>query len=75
MRLPTYYEQPRFHTSIAWSVSSPEEGSDEAPFDSEELDELETAYGKRLRREEVWVGELVVKIGKDITRHKLEKVR
>ncbi|GAA5926428.1 HVSL domain-containing protein [Sporobolomyces koalae] len=65
LRLPVYYENPRFHTSIAWTT--PESGH----FSSSELEQLDKAFGKNLRLDELWIGELVLKIGKDVHRYPL----
>ncbi|ORY68045.1 U6 snRNA phosphodiesterase Usb1 [Leucosporidium creatinivorum] len=72
LRLPPYYDNPRFHTSIAWSnhtsatsshISSP------PPFDEAQLADLERKLGKALREEELWVGQVCVKIGQQVTRY------
>lgn len=73
MRLPTYYENPRFHTSIAWTAQASQSftGSD-LPFGSERVAELEVALGASLRDEGLWVADLCVKVGKDVTRYPLK---
>ena len=71
MRLPPYYDPPRFHTSIAWTSTSSENDAKTLPFQGPHLSELEKDYGKRLRQDELWVGELVLKIGKDVTKFQL----
>lgn len=73
-RLPTYYAEPRFHTSLAWSTTTTSTVKDASslPFSDAVLADLEAVLGKQLRREgEVWVGELCVKIGKDVSRYRL----
>ncbi|GAA5844300.1 hypothetical protein JCM9279_001760 [Rhodotorula babjevae] len=71
LRLPTYYADPRFHTSLAWSTSTSLSSRD-APFSTSLLDDLEARLGKKLRLEgEVFAGELCVKIGKETARHRL----
>lgn len=73
-RLPAYYADPRFHTSLAWSTTTSSTVDDSAslPFSDPILSNLEGELGKRLRREgEVWAGELCVKIGKDVSRYRL----
>ncbi|BGP27613.1 UPF0406 family protein [Rhodotorula toruloides] len=73
-RLPTYYPEPRFHTSLAWSTTTSTTAEDVSnlPFDDALLVDLEAELGKQLRREgEVWAGELCVKIGKDVSRYRL----
>ncbi|GAA6037567.1 hypothetical protein JCM8097_006117 [Rhodosporidiobolus ruineniae] len=88
LRLPVYYPEPRFHTSLCWSsvtsasLASPPPPADAVegdeppsrpplPFDDSTLSSLDAALGKRLRSEELWVGELCVKIGKDVARYAL----
>lgn len=75
LRLPAYYDEPRFHTSIAWTTATSattQRDDGLLPFARELLDELETKIGPSLRKEgEVWVGDLCVKIGKDVTRYRL----
>ncbi|GAA5958309.1 hypothetical protein JCM3765_004787 [Sporobolomyces pararoseus] len=71
MRLPPYYDTPRFHTSIAWTSVSSEDDAKSLPFQPSHLSELDKDYGKRLRQDELWVGELVLKIGKDVTKFQL----
>ncbi|GAA6010626.1 hypothetical protein JCM11491_002999 [Sporobolomyces phaffii] len=76
MRLPRYYDSPRFHTSIAWtSVESNDDTDGPANhlFAEAQLDALEADFGKRLRQDELWVDELVLKIGKDVTRYRLSR--
>ncbi|BGP20052.1 hypothetical protein JCM10213_003564 [Rhodosporidiobolus nylandii] len=73
LRLPTYYETPRFHTSLAWSSLSSSSGlpAGALPFSDTLLQQLEQQYGKRLRAEDLYVSELCVKIGKDVARFAL----
>lgn len=79
MRLPTYYDPPRFHCSIGWSgrtsksvvVEDVEGLRVTLPFGIGRLQELESGLGNRLR-EELWVGEIVVKIGQDVSRFALD---
>lgn len=66
MRLPPYYEQPRFHVSIAWSTHTSSFEGDALPFDDAALDAIERELGKALRREELDASVLHVKIGKDV---------
>lgn len=77
MRLPPYYETPRFHTSIAWSNTTTANVDDAIGrpllFDDAALAELEDELGKALREEDLWVGEVCVKIGKDVRRYPLGK--
>lgn len=71
LRLPTYYPEPRFHTSLAWSTSTSLSSSD-PPFCDALLADLETRLGKKLRVEgEVFAAEVCVKIGKDTARYRL----
>ncbi|GAA5998966.1 HVSL domain-containing protein [Rhodotorula paludigena] len=71
-RLPAYYDSPRFHTSLAWTSATSASSSPPLPFDNISVEELEQRFGKKLRAEgEVWVGELCVKIGKDVQRYRL----
>lgn len=70
LRLPPYYETPRFHSSIAWSASTTKT-EEEVPFGKEELARLEERLGKELRKEELWVGEVCVRIGKEVVRYPL----
>jgi hypothetical protein len=77
LRLPPYYESPRFHSSIAWSsitsTSSiqPSEPPIELPFDEIALEKMEKKFGDRVRDEVLWVGEIGVSIGKEVWRYKL----
>jgi hypothetical protein len=73
LRLPTYYPTPRFHTSLAWSstTSASSLAEPSLPFSASTLEALEAKYGKRLRAEDLFVAELCVKIGKDLTRFAL----
>ncbi|GAA5903069.1 hypothetical protein JCM5296_001729 [Sporobolomyces johnsonii] len=91
LRLPAYYDPPRFHTSIAWtpsssssssslspsssssssaSASSSSSSSPGIPFNAKDLERLEAALGRRLRAEEMWVGHVAVKVGKDVSRYR-----
>ncbi|GAA5828266.1 hypothetical protein JCM5353_003978 [Sporobolomyces roseus] len=70
MRLPTYYENPRFHTSIAWtSIPRPDA---RLPFEEDDLAKLDASFGQRLRQGEPWVGSIAIKIGQDIHRYTLK---
>ncbi|KAK4055347.1 poly(U)-specific 3'-to-5' RNA exonuclease [Microbotryomycetes sp. JL221] len=102
MRLPTYYQEPRFHCSIASSTTTtktiakldnttkdcnrkddtrpPKELSraderdssvDNLPFDDEALRTLNDEFGQALRRDDLHVSHLCIKIGKVVTRHRL----
>ncbi|GAA5906061.1 HVSL domain-containing protein [Sporobolomyces salmoneus] len=71
MRLPSYYESPRFHTSIAWTSLDQNDTSNSPPFEEQQLKELDRMFGRRLRQDELWVGELILKIGKDVHRYRL----
>ncbi|GAA5993206.1 hypothetical protein JCM10908_004505 [Rhodotorula pacifica] len=74
MRLPAYYPEPRFHTSLAWTTATSATAEDEAglPFSETDVASLETRFGPMLRKEgQVWVGELCVKIGKNVFRYRL----
>ncbi|GAA5904601.1 hypothetical protein JCM6882_004918 [Rhodosporidiobolus microsporus] len=72
LRLPTYYPEPRFHTSLAWSATtSASSPSTDLPFSDAVLSALDEKLGKKLRSAELWVGELCVKIGKEVTRFPL----
>ncbi|GAA5873247.1 hypothetical protein JCM8547_008612 [Rhodosporidiobolus lusitaniae] len=73
LRLPAYYDEPRFHTSLAWSstTSSSALSSSDLPFSDTVVQVLGEKLGKRVRAEELWVGELCVKIGKEVTRFAL----
>jgi hypothetical protein len=88
MRQPTYYDEARFHTSIAWTgttststlkkttTSSSGLGlnpGDQLPFDEDVLAELEARLGKQLREEELWVAEVCVRIGKEVSRFRIER--
>lgn len=55
-KLPVYYEQPRFHASIAWWL----------PREGVEMQQLETLDISALRDVQVEVGRVQVKIGKDV---------
>lgn len=68
LRLPSYYESPRFHSSIAWVTLPVASSGGGIPFDESTLAKLEERFGKRLREEKIWVGELVCKIGKEVQR-------
>ncbi|GAA5903410.1 hypothetical protein JCM8208_001912 [Rhodotorula glutinis] len=71
LRLPTYYPDPRFHTSLAWSTST-SLSSRAPPFGDSLLDDLEARLGKKLRLEgEVFAVELCVKVGKETARYRL----
>ncbi|GAA5875878.1 hypothetical protein JCM1840_002962 [Sporobolomyces johnsonii] len=78
LRLPAYYDPPRFHTSIAWTPSSSslssstssKSSSSGIPFSAKDLERLEVALGRRLRGEEMWVGHVAVKVGKDVSRYR-----
>jgi len=71
LRLPTYYADPRFHTSLAWSTSTSLSSRD-PPFSDSLLADLEVRLGKKLRLEgEVFAGELCVKVGKETARYRL----
>ncbi|GAA5821142.1 hypothetical protein JCM11251_001982 [Rhodosporidiobolus azoricus] len=73
LRLPTYYPEPRFHTSLAWTSTTsacPVRVVD-LPFPDDLLSALDEQLGKKLRAEQLWVGELCVKIGKEVTRFPL----
>lgn len=72
MRLPAYYPEPRFHTSIAWTTTTSATAAASPPFAEPILEALEARFGPSLRKEgQVWVGGLCVKIGKDVTRYSL----
>lgn len=114
MRLPVYYDNPRFHTSLVWSTttsasavkdngppsqgsgeqvavatgeaedarplerddppipkSEAEDGRDTVPFSEEVIEKLEAELGRRLREDEFYVGEVCLKIGKDVKRFPL----
>ncbi|GAA5984960.1 hypothetical protein JCM11641_005598 [Rhodosporidiobolus odoratus] len=74
LRLPTYYHSPRFHTSLAWTTSTTSTcttSNDPLPFSPQGLATLEEQYSKPLRDEELWVGQLCVKIGKEVARYAL----
>lgn len=72
MRLPAYYPEPRFHTSIAWTTTTSATATASPPFSEPTLEALEARFGPSLRKEgQVWVGELCVKIGKDVARYRL----
>ncbi|KAI5476208.1 UPF0406 family protein [Pseudohyphozyma bogoriensis] len=76
LRLPTYYPNPRFHTSISWSTitsASTLEKDKMMPFSDGELEALKKKWGKKLRSEELWVGEVCLKIGKDVVKFPLKK--
>lgn len=75
MRLPRYYENPRFHTSIAWTAIDRDRNDDTLPFGPDQIAELDAKFGKRLRLDELWVGELVLKIGKDLSKYRLAAKR
>ena len=59
--LPTYYAEPRFHTSLAWWLPPALAMADEA------LEKLEDKYGKALREHALRVSSVKVKIGQDVT--------
>jgi len=69
MRLPTYYKNPRFHTSIAWTSIPP---AADVPFEQDDLAKLDEVFGQRLRQGELWVGSIAIKIGQDIHHYKLK---
>ncbi|GAA5969209.1 hypothetical protein JCM8115_004318 [Rhodotorula mucilaginosa] len=75
MRLPAYYPEPRFHTSIAWTTTTSATTPTTLPPFAEPtptLEALEARFGPSLRKEgQVWVGEVCVKIGKDVARYRL----
>ena len=73
LRQPAYYDSPRFHTSIAWTstTSSTVSPASRLPFDDAQLARLEEQLGKDLRDDEMWVGKVCVKIGKEVTRYVL----
>lgn len=73
LRLPVYYDNPRFHTSLAWSATTSTSSLTESalPFSDSTLEALEKQHGKRLRAEDLYVAELCVKIGKEVTRFAL----
>lgn len=73
MRLPEYYEFPRFHTSIAWTSLTTLicKEVEEIPFGKKQLEGLEILVGRTLRDEPIWVSELVLKLGKEVTRYPL----
>lgn len=65
LRLPSYYVSPRFHSSIAWTALPTIDPERTIPFDEAALLRLEERFGDRLRKEKIFVGELVCKIGKE----------
>ncbi|KAK4704636.1 U6 snRNA phosphodiesterase, partial [Phenoliferia sp. Uapishka_3] len=73
MRLPPYYETPRFHTSIAWSSKTSATTIEaDLAFSDECLKTLDSELGGKLRGEELWVGDLCLKVGKETTRYPLQ---
>lgn len=80
LRLPPYYPTPRFHTSLAWTAlpavgegNESKVAAEKLPFGEEEVAMLEEKLGRRLRAEEVWVGEVCLRIGKEVVRYRLGK--
>ncbi|KAL8286597.1 hypothetical protein RQP46_004125 [Phenoliferia psychrophenolica] len=73
MRLPAYYAEPRFHTSIAWtSETSDSIEEKDLAFNGEALAALDSELGSRLRDDELWVADLCLKVGKETTRFPLK---
>ncbi|GAA5877526.1 hypothetical protein JCM3774_005896 [Rhodotorula dairenensis] len=80
LRLPAYYPEPRFHASLAWTTTTSASVDVDPtlllPFADQTLDDLDASLGPHLRKEgQVWVGELCVKIGKEVSRFRLSKSR
>lgn len=72
MRLPAYYPTPRFHTSIAWTSETSESfEEDRLAFNADCLAALEAELGASLRDDELWVGDLCLKVGKETTKFPL----
>lgn len=73
MRLPAYYANPRFHTSIAWTSETSDKFSEEqVAFNAADLVALEDGLGAKLRDDELWVADLCLKVGKETTRFPLK---
>jgi hypothetical protein len=62
-RLPTYYAEPRFHTSIAWWLPNAAQNHDLIV----KLEKLEADYGADLRKHLMDVDSIHIKIGKEVT--------
>lgn len=65
MRLPRYYEKPRFHASLAWTLHP------SAAFSPALLKRLDAHYGAALREERFDVDTVCLKIGQQVTSLKL----
>lgn len=70
LRLPPYYDSPRFHSSIAWSPTTTTSSS-ALPFDEIAMAKLERKFGDRVRDEILWVGEVSLSIGKEVWTYQL----
>ncbi|KAM0790907.1 hypothetical protein ACM66B_004214 [Microbotryomycetes sp. NB124-2] len=73
LRLPRYYETPRFHCSLAWSVTTTANTSTDSclPFDDDVIKALNDKYDSVLSQEPMTASSLCVKIGKVVTRYRL----
>lgn len=65
LKLPPYYDPPRFHASFAWRLIAAEQA---ALLDATTLDELNEQCGERLRRETMLCSTICLKIGKQVER-------
>lgn len=67
LRQSAYYESPRYHVSVAWTLTT----AKEAPtFPQNLTTTLEAKYGERLRDIMLEVDEICTKIGKVTSRSK-----
>lgn len=78
-RLPVYYDEARFHASIAWCTLPPPLDDGGTPvvtactaFDEARLKILEQQYGKGIRDEVLFAGEICLSIGKEVFRYPLQ---
>jgi hypothetical protein len=64
LRQLNYYEEPKFHSSLAWALTTEQDSS---PFTKELLSALEEEYGLALREIKFEIDILEVCIGKKIS--------
>jgi hypothetical protein len=67
-----YYENPRFHISLAWTLTTERDSSQ---FSEELLSNLEEKYGVALREIEFDIGTLEVCIGKKTSSWQLKTLQ
>ncbi|KAK4047335.1 poly(U)-specific 3'-to-5' RNA exonuclease [Microbotryomycetes sp. JL201] len=71
LRLPRYYDTPRFHCSLAWTITTSNKATPDThlPFDNDVIELLNSKYGSVLSHEPMTPSHLCVKVGKVVTRY------